>query len=1532
MGEIAVIGLALKFPMAENKEEYWHLIENKIDAIRDLPLNRYQDIKDYMQELNLLEKVEIQKQGYLEHIDFFDHEFFNISPKESKLMSPAQRHFFQICWQVLEDAGYGNKQLYGSKTGVFLGSMANQDYQNIIKSLSQSNAISFVGNTHSIIPSRISYIMDFKGPTMAIDTACSSSLVAVHQACLSLLSKECDYAIAGGVRFNILPFAKNEEEKIGIESSDYKARTFDLQSDGTGWGEGVAAVLLKPLKKAVSDKDHIYALIKTSAVNQDGRSVGITLPSFDAQKKLLIETWKKAKINPEQLSYIEAHGTGTKLGDPIEVDAISAAIKEFTDKKQFCATGSVKSNIGHLGCMAGLAGFIKALLILKYKKIPPTLHFHSPNKRINFPESGVFVNDRLIEPKEAHSKMLCAVSSFGLSGTNAHVVLEEYKQPKELEKKQNSLYIIAFSAKNAQVLQKSVTQFKNYLKEHDDNYLTENLGNICYTANTARNHYNHRIIIIFKNLKELNQKIHEITIGDLNLKALENTYYGFHRIVAGKKKQNSEDLNQSEKNALNNKVNSLLKNFNEASSQKELEEIAKLYIQGAELNWELLYPRNEYRRLSIPSYPFSEIRHWIEVEKGLSKSLDFKKNQDILRENEIILSSKHRWEIREHIIADKPTLVGTGYFDLVLDQLKLKKDEESILFSNIYFFKAIQVQKGGVKKVSININLDKDNYNFDISSFSKEKKINHVQGSFSFTKKKVEKIHFDDTLCQFKKGLTLENKALSEQNHFGIHWQCLEQAWLNDNSDALLLKIKAPDFILGELKYYKLHPSLCDVALNAIGVHKSSMKQFLGKEDENDVFLPFSYEELLILDKTPAEFYSMIRKITSTKNTVHLNVVLFDLKGNIFAKVQNYVLKKVNLTPKTLIWKKNWERITDKINFDKKENKEEKILIINNSSPIMNELREALEKKSHFVSIIDLNENKLKELEEPGAKQFFKSINLKEITQIIYLASLKTPNNFKRFNQKLYQSITGFFLFIKALAYQNIEPSYSLITLTQNSWAVNSHQNIIQPLNTSIHSMAQVFAKEQSNITVLSLDTDENTDIKIIADNILNRSIKSNIAFRDNELYEPILESHFMEKLKQENIIKKEGVYIISGGLGGIGLEIAQFIASQNNVKLILLNRSKIPSKEKWSSVQDKKLLTKIKLIQEIEKSGSKVFCYSVDVANLEAMTAVIDLVKKDFKQINGVIHSAGVSGKGLIYTKEQTEFSNVLSSKVQGSWILDELTQDQDLDFFVLFSSIATLSCPMGQSDYVAANSFIQAFSHYQNQKGRKSTCILWPAWEETGMAFELGALKGGSFKAIKTKTAIKEFEKVLSASSGEFIIGELQNPTLLSYKVVSKSDEDFDSLSEQVNKNIGMPKMNTEPPSKNDLKVIGKDFSELTEVENNIAQIWGEELELDKIDIYEHFADMGADSITSTKALKRISDLYPKTISIADIFTYSSISLLAEQITKKLNQNSGQSNEEKMKEILDKIENGEIETAEGLMLLEELNNSNTEDLNHES
>ncbi|GKU76569.1 beta-ketoacyl synthase N-terminal-like domain-containing protein [Paenibacillus sp. L3-i20] len=614
--DIAIIGLSLKMPGATNVEEFWNNVEQGRDCTGPFPVTRQEDSAAFIRTFTQLseEQIHFSYGGYMQDVDKFDYAFFNLSPKEAALMDPNQRLFLQTAWEAIEDAGYGGRRIQGSNTGVYIGYADWPVYgQYITKNQPAEIPMASTGNTPSIMAGRIAYLLDLQGPALLIDTACSSSLVAVHSACMALRNKECEMAIAGGVKVCLMPVDGLFE--IGIESTNRQTSAFDDSSDGTVWGEGSVALLLKPLNQAIRDRDPIHAVIRGSAMNQDGTSVGLTAPNAASQEKLLIRAWQDAGINPETISYIEAHGTGTKLGDPIEVDGMRRAFRNYTNQTQFCAIGSVKTNVGHLDAASGVAGLAKVIAALKYKKLPPTLHFTKPNRSIPFESSPLYVNDRLAEwATDEGVPRRCGVSSFGFSGTNCHLVLEEAPgrlKGLDQDSRDGDGQLIVLSAKSKSSLVRLIQSYVDRLPS-----LEANLDDLCYTANTGRGQYSYRLALIAGSKSSLLDQLLEVLESGLHSVVEKGIYYDEHRTASSRKDERKRgEWTSEELRARSKASHELILQAVDAGGKLErtqLEQLAQLVVQGAEVDWTLLYEGHIRSKLHIPVYSFEATRCWID--------------------------------------------------------------------------------------------------------------------------------------------------------------------------------------------------------------------------------------------------------------------------------------------------------------------------------------------------------------------------------------------------------------------------------------------------------------------------------------------------------------------------------------------------------------------------------------------------------------------------------------------------------------------------------------------------------------------------------------------------------------------------------------------------------------------------------------------------------------------------------------------------------------------------------------------------------
>lgn len=605
--DIAIIGMALRVPKAKNKEEFFNNILHKRDCITDYPLNRHEDSNRLVKHYTNInpEEIEYCMGGYLEEIDTFDCRFFKILPEEARYMDPSQKLFLEVAMEALEDAGYGGNKLHSTKTGVYLGYNNWPMYgQYILKQQREKSTEIITGNVPSIIASRIAYILNLSGPAMLIDTACSSSMVALHKACQGILSNECEQALVGGVKLNLMPVKGAQD--IGQEAKDNRIRTFDKDASGIVWGEGVVALLLKPLKQAITSRDNIYAVIKGSTINQDGHSLGLMAPSVMAQKNLIRDAWQQAGVKADDIAYIELHGTGTPIGDVIEAEGLNKAFSEYTNRKQFCAVGSVKTNIGHLDNASGCVGVVKTALAIKNNIIPPSIHLNQVNPKIRMHNMPIYYNKEGIAFTEGKRK-ICGVSSFGISGTNAHVILQDWNG-QNVQQSDKRLRIITLSSKKKDLLGRMISQYNQYLNKSQ-----ADIRDICYTSCVGREHYDYRIALIVSHMDQLRQTM--LSIQEMNFNFLQQThiFYGYHKIVADEYDNPSNgNISKSNYRKMCREAKQLVEEYLKSPKEVILRKLAKLYVHGADINWDLVYSQENCWRVSIPTYEYDKVRYWYE--------------------------------------------------------------------------------------------------------------------------------------------------------------------------------------------------------------------------------------------------------------------------------------------------------------------------------------------------------------------------------------------------------------------------------------------------------------------------------------------------------------------------------------------------------------------------------------------------------------------------------------------------------------------------------------------------------------------------------------------------------------------------------------------------------------------------------------------------------------------------------------------------------------------------------------------------------
>ncbi|MBI2784251.1 MAG: polyketide synthase dehydratase domain-containing protein, partial [Gammaproteobacteria bacterium] len=804
--------------------------------------------------------------AFLDGIDQFDPEFFGISPREAVSMDPQQRLLLEVAWETLENAGIVPERLSGTRTGVFVGIMGS-DYGQLLASRGPEaiDAYLAVGAVTSATAGRLSYVLGLEGPCLALDTACSSSLVAVHQACQSLRTGECELALAGGVNAILVPAGTISECKARMLAPDGHCKTFDAAANGFVRGEGCGIVLLKRLSDARRDGDSILALIRGSAVNQDGRSSGLTVPNGPAQQDVVRAALAAAGASPHDVGYVEAHGTGTALGDPIEVQALAAALGQGRSNQQPLLIGSVKTNIGHLEAAAGIAGLIKVVLSMRHGEIPAHLHFHEPNPQIPWDRLPVRVTTERTAWPGGNGRRLAGVSSFGFSGTNAHVLLEEAppappaeRLPDSSPESANAIHVLTLSARSEPVLRDLAGRYARWLSKRPE----ADLAGACLTANTGRSFFEHRAALLCSSIEQACMQLTALAGG----KDAPGLFRGVGR--AGLDVGIPPD-----------------------ESQPSPEILCRRYVSGIMPDWPAWQNSAPGRMLSLPTYPFQRQRYWAEpVARTATEG------------GHVLLGVKHSSASGEVTYTQslsleaQPYLAGHQIFDAVVAPgalfaaLSLAAGDAFRLRS-LLLAEPLVLERQGRCELQVVLAPRKDGIERPFQVFSAPVPdgpwILHARGLLDYQHTSVETAEAAN-LEEWQQSLhpldvddlyaALDRRGI----HFGASFRGLDEVWAGPE-EALGL-ITLPD-ATGNSPAAPIHPVLLDACLQVAAAA-------LGTESD-DLYVPFQVDRLELRRAAPHRFWCRAR-LRSGGDAVTADLTLADEDGELLGRIEGLVLRRTD--------------------------------------------------------------------------------------------------------------------------------------------------------------------------------------------------------------------------------------------------------------------------------------------------------------------------------------------------------------------------------------------------------------------------------------------------------------------------------------------------------------------------------------------------------------------------------------------------------------------------------------------------------------
>lgn len=1487
--DIAIIGIDCRIGDADRLEDFWHKLQQDKDFIRPFPGSRALDAGQSEQG-----DASFYPAAFLEHVDQFDHEFFNLSYNEACGMDPNQRLLLQSSWRAFEDAGYGKAALSGSKVGIFVGFNSDFDptYRQYVEQIAPDSAdkLSEAGNIQSVIASRLAYILDLKGPSLVVDTACSSCLTALHLACQSLQKKECTMALLGGVKVRLLPLA--DENELGLRSVSGRCKTFDERSDGIGSGEGVVSLILKSVSEAERDGDHIYAVVKSTGVSQDGRSVGITAPNADAQHQLLQDVLRKGDIDPETIALYEAHGTGTKLGDPIELSAINKAYRLFSDKRQYCAIGAVKSNIGHLDHAAAMGGMIKLIMALKHKTLPATLHFLSPNAEIDFIDSPLYVNDTCSKWPQTAFPRRAALSAFGLSGTNAHAIFEEYSlDVSDCETGNAALiaaptetaYWIPLSAASLPALERVVADYAAWLSAPLG---AESLRDQAFTLACGRSHHAHRLLLCVEGLVDLRQQLQQLQSGDLS----DCPMYGYHKVVPPSKQVRSRgELTDDDLRQLTDTVRGRLNGETSRIDQ----EVAELYLQGADIDWNSLYKGDAYQRLSLPAYPFEAKRCWVSLPKSVKLRGEREVNHPLVDcvladsyDRTIFMTrfdvDKH-WVLNEHIIDGNYIIPGTTYVEMASALATSYLGYEAVELRKVIFLQPVIVEQHSPRDIQL-VMIHEDNHErFIVTGYQGGDWITYAQGE-------IHRCQPDTSDVMIPEGASLANfEAVTEAqinqqevSDVGPRWDSLTRACRYQHQ--VLGEFSLDRRFVGEVADYHIHPALMDHCVNIANGLAGT-----------DTYLPFSYRSIKVYKALPAQFSALLtmkKGQDPAPETVKYDIDIVGPDNEPVMVIRDYVIKQ---------YKQNFRvepgdgfetvLLPQELSQSRSPEGEDIVLLGAEPHEMLSSLATALSQSNRVISYENLEELK------PNSAPLVAADRV-----VFYLG-----NHAGDGMTAVEETAVELFRFTKQLVQIQRKQPLQLNIIAANGFASESGTTV-DPAVHAMYAMAKVVSQELHHVSVSCIDLQSDTQVAEILPLLYPTAGYQMLVWRDKCCYQPVLQPRQMSQaaLLPSSVIRAGKSYVITGASGALARQAALAISAQAACHLCLISRTD-PQGNSAKSHQLKML------IEQLRGQGSTVEHHQLDVANADGIASVLAQARQRYDGIGGVVHTAGLAGDGFIFRKDEAEFRQVTQAKIAGAHVLDRLTREDELDFFVLYSSVTAVFAGMGQSDYTYANAWLDGLAEQRRQLGLPALSIQWPAWSEIGMAVEKQAKFDGLMAPLTTQQGMAAFESLLaSGSQGTVMPGQL-NPS-------------YDQSVEELPVTLGFSLQTTRPqqttrqqtiPTDEPIVLKGGGDLATDDIHQSVAAVWASVLGLGEVDLFDSFFSLGGDSILAVKVIQLLEKEFGNIIDVTDIFTYPTVSQLAEYIRPLIQPPEPQEHEPEdddtdLDTLLSQLESGDISVEE--------------------
>ncbi|MDO6485510.1 type I polyketide synthase [Shimia thalassica] len=1349
--DIAIVGMAAHLPGADGIDAYWANLRDGIESIRSLSQSELEEAGESPSRMR--HKNYVPSAAILEDFEKFDADFFGLSPKEAAIMDPQHRQFLEVSWEALENAAHPPESFNGP-IGVFAGcGMGSYFYFNICSNpeLVQNTGMFLLrhtGNDKDFLSTRLSHILNLTGPSLGLQTACSTSLVAVHYAAQSLLNGECDMAVAGGVTIE-LPHARGYIFEEGeILSPDGHCHAFDHRAQGTVFGSGAGAVVLRRLSDAIADGDHIWAVVKGSNVNNDGSAkAGYLAPSVDGQAEAIANAHALAGISAETIDYVECHGTGTYLGDPIEVAALTEAFRETTDDAGFCRIGSVKTNIGHLDTAAGAASLIKTALSLHHKQMAPTLGYEKPNPAIDFETSPFKVNDTLTDWVSHKGPRRAGVNSLGVGGTNAHVVLEEAPERPPSQEADWPFFPLVISGRTNKALDANAARLAAHLRENPD----QPLADVAFTLKEGRRAFEKRRVIVAETHEEAAELLETNNprrvfnhTADIDKPELVFMFPGGGAQYVGM----ARDLYETEPTFME----WMDRGFAYLETHSD-EDLRALWLaegeEAARAATVFARPSAQLPLIMMVEYALAQL--WISwgvapavlvghsmgenTAAALAGVMSFEDCLGlVLLRGQLFdtvapggmlsvplpLAEVQTYLDDRHDIAsvNAPALTVISGPDQALQDLASKLALEEIETQRINIDIAahsamLEPILDRFRSYLSSINLNAPNLPIvsnltgailkEEDAMSPDYWVAHLRNTVMFS---------DDisTLSQEKNRVYLEvgpGKALSSLTRMNGQVP----------NDKILSSLRHPDEELADdLFFLQVLGQLW-----ACGVDVD-WGQIWGDVPRQRVVLPtYAFQR-------SSYFIEPGSAVMATPEA--------DLMREEDRAKWSYV---PSWTPQYAACDLD---VTSELHLAEKHS----WLIFEDESGIGSNIAEKLRNAGHdVISVasgdkfgkIDGNRYVLApERGRDGYDALVRDLMTAGVApdRVVHMwlctraETYRPGSSFFHRNQE--QGLFSLFFLAQAMADENLPMPIHSTVISSGALQVRD-EPLPYPEKATVLGAVQVIPREMPGLTCGLIDLDPSeTNADTVLEDLLAPPRNAIVAYRSGKRFE---RGYRQQPLSSEEaVLKKGATYLITGGFGGIGLTVAERMVRTNGANVVLLGREALPAREDWAGYlaghgPADRTARKIRAVERLESLGGKVLSVAGDVCNIDDMQRVLSEAEQAFGKIDGVVHAAGVIDDAPFMTKTSANVDDVLAPKLHGTQVLETIFPDGSLDWLVLFSSSSTATAPAGQIDYVAANAYLNAYAQSRQGDKTRVVAINWGIWSDVGMAADAVAAISG-------------------------------------------------------------------------------------------------------------------------------------------------------------------------------------------------------------